>query len=142
MENFYNNQKPATLYTVPNCGLELKLYFDRYNRDFGVEYKVLNINHFPNVNNPKETTGWLSPLRDVTLPHQNKLEAGIPVQAERFAYVYPPRGLADNINWENVSPTTDDISHISDKNKVNKWALPYVASFGAYAYFNEKLDQT
>lgn len=132
MEETNQNQKPATLYVAPNCGLQIHYDAFAYNAEFGLEYTVQNIHDFPLSAKPKEMRGWLSPMRDVTLPLDVKLSVGIPGNAAKFSYVYPPLGLADYIDWQKVSSTAGKTSI------GNKWALPYVASFGAYAYFDNE----
>ncbi len=142
MEDFYDqNKDPVTLFLAPNCGLQIKYDTNTYNAEFGLEYQLLNINDFPLTSNPKEIRGWLSPMRDVTLPNEIKAAVGIPVEATRFSYLYAPRGLADYIDWEKASLTNGapelKKNMFTADEVTNKWALPFVASFGAYAYFNE-----
>ena len=132
MKETNQNQKPATLYVAPKCGLQIHYDAFAYNAEFGLEYTVQNIHDFPLSTNPKEMRGWLSPMRDVTFPLDVKQEAGIPGNATKFSYVYPPLGLADYIDWGKVS------SFAGKTSINNKWALPYVASFGAYAYFDNE----
>ena len=135
MDDFYQDQSPETLYIAPDCGLKIKYDTQKYNTEFGLEYTVLNIEDFPLTSTPKEIRGWLSPMRAVTLPVDKKELAGIPSKATRFSYVYPPRGLADYIVWSSMSPS----NHCKGTAQCydNKWALPYVASFGAFAYFDD-----
>ncbi len=151
MEDFYgSSENPETLFLAPNCGLKIKLDRTEYGEEFGYEYEVLNINQFPLVKNlpNKNVKGWLSPTRPVTLPTEAKREAGIPVEAKQFAYLYPPRGLAEYIDWDKVSPTKDQLSRMSISvgkgsfrvGDSSEWALPYVASFGGYAYFDEHFN--
>ncbi len=129
-KDFYRDN-PETLYIAPDCGLRIKLRQNEDSKEFGCEYKVLNVHDFPLLNTyPKqeEIKGWLSPRRAVTLPEEEREEAGIPQEAKSFTYLYPPRGLAEYIDWK---------KKISSKTS-NKSALRYIATFGGYVYFDEK----
>jgi ankyrin repeat protein len=135
MTDLYEDPHPETFYLAPKCGLEIKPNFDasEHSQDFGSEYEVLNINDLPLISNPEVSKGWLSPLGNLTLPLKVRRALGIPAEAKKFCFVYPPRGLADHIDWGNVSA-----KGLQKNQSSHKWAMPYVASFGAFAYFDEK----
>lgn len=129
---------PTMLYIAQNCGVKIQFDTDSYNPQFGLEYLLLNVNDFPLITEPtQEFRGWLSPMRDVTLPDDVKFAVGIPTEASRFSFLYPPRGLADIIDWKKA--TINDVDFRQDKS-TNKWALPFVASFGGYVYFDQDYE--
>jgi hypothetical protein len=134
-------ENPVTLYVAPNCGMKIDYDTTTYNAEFGLEYVLQNIGDFPLSSKPTEIRGWLSPMRDITLPDEVKPLVGIPMEATQFSYVYPPRGLADFIDWGKALRAEYSNCRISTsdekKNVNNKWALGYIATFGAYAYFDE-----
>ncbi len=127
-KNFYQDN-PETLYIIPDCRLEIELRPTEDCKEFGCEYKVLNVDDFPLLDNhpmQAEMKGWLSPRRKVTLPEEEREEAGIPREAQWFTYLYPPHDLAEYIDWKKT---------ISQKS--NKSAFLYIASFGGYVYFGK-----
>ena len=87
MDDHNKREKPATLYVAPECGLKIQYDAFAYSAEFGLEYTVLNINDFPLSERPKEIRGWLSPMRDVTLPLDVKLTVGIHPDAAKFSYL-------------------------------------------------------
>ena len=130
----FKNQhgNPVALYIAPNCGLEISHDSSSQSAEFGSEYTLNNPEDFPLKKTPKVVKGWLSPLHKTTLPDDKREKAAVPKEAEQYCFVYPPVGLADHIDWQKVHSREPKNS---DTNK-NMWALPYIASFGGYAYFD------
>ena len=100
---------PISLYVVPNCGLELangkleeleKDFTCNRNKKAQTKYFIRNTCEFPLATTRKDYEGWLSPLNDVTLPRAIRRVAGVPDTARYFAFLYPPSGLAENIDWD------------------------------------------
>ena len=138
LSEYYVDQNPETLFIAPDCGLQLQLNIaSAHGKEFGLDYKVGNIHEFPLSSQPKEIRGWLSPMHELTLPPEEKLEAGIPEDAKQYSYVYPPKNLADHIDWDKVAAKASSVVENDDSDY--SWAMPFVSSFGAYAYFDENL---
>lgn len=136
---YYIDQNPETLYIAPDCGLQLQLNIaSAHSKEFGLDYKVGNIHQFPLTSQPKEIRGWLSPMHELTLPPEEKLKAGIPEDAKQYSYVYAPKNLADYIDWDKVMAKASSVDEKEDDSDYS-WAMPFVASFGAYAYFDGNL---
>jgi hypothetical protein len=79
--------------------------------------------------------GWMSPISDVTLPPVIKKLVGIQPLAKYYAYIHPPEGLAEMIDWTKVDFKEDP--DLNDLMAVNKWAMPFCCAMGAYAYFDK-----
>jgi hypothetical protein len=77
----------------------------------------------------------LQPISAVTLPAATKKLVGIHEKAKYFAYIHPPEGLAEMIDWEKVDFRHD--SNLGDLYQENKWAMPFCSVLGAYAYFTD-----
>jgi len=136
---------PIRLCIVPNCGLQITVTdMDLLKQDDSVklaEYELTNLGTFPDmITNTSETfKGWMSPVSAVTLPKEIKKSVGIAGNATKFAYLHPPAGLGDHINWEEFHPRTGKVLSDGENvlSKTNEWAIPYIAIVGGYAYFDE-----
>ena len=57
---------------------------------------------YANSPSSQEYEGRMSPLSDLSLPPKRKQQAGIPSNAIKYAYIYPPHGLAQAISWRDI----------------------------------------
>ena len=156
---------PASLKVVPNCGLHIKVVGSvlnaaaNYDETEPIKYQIINKGNF-NLRSdyvaPQSEdifSGWLSPASEVSLPPVIKELAGVPLDAQHYAFMHPPMGLAEAIDWENPINSSEsffdspDLSagrsslRISKYNhnvlKVNKKAMADACFLGGFVYFDE-----
>jgi len=151
---------PVQLCVIPNCGLDIEIVDGAFERLSNIndkstlwKYRVKGVNQF--LYDDSQSTpesyhdGFLSPTYDITLPKAIKKKAGIPEEACRYAYMYPPSDLAEKINWQAVDELANadefednlDINNSLNDAKANivhYWAVPYTAILGAFVYFDNK----
>ena len=149
---------PITIYTVPNCGLEIKFiglspksihktntqsYSGSRSHKACFKYQITNKpQDIPLFNETKPLhsfTGFCSPVNRVTLPLAVKRIVGVPKDAAFFAAVHPPSGLASEIDWRNFNRTvSDDIDRTLERK--NKWAIPLISMLGGFVYFDRDFN--
>lgn len=143
MEDLYKDQTPTTLFVAPDCGLQLALNLNvSHSQEFGMDYRIKNIHDFPLTSKPKTVRGWMSPMHDLSeLPGDQKSNVAVPEEAMFFAYVYPPKHLADHIDWEKVEAKIISLRNNEGPKGATDddytWAMPFSAIFGAFAYYDE-----
>lgn len=68
---------------------------DQFNLKLGAEFSSVAM-------------GRMSPIYNVTLTPHARQKAGIHKTASRFAYLHPPKGLANKIDWKSYHFSKDD----------------------------------
>ncbi len=146
---------PITLYVVPNCGLEIEFIGDNpksvqkearrrsYNtcsNESSYRYRIINkSDDIPLLKDKslslRSFTGLCSPTHDVTLPKAIKEMAGIPMEADFYASIHAPSGLANEIDWRYFMMDGHEIDE--DIAKKNKWGIPCVSILGGFVYFDK-----
>jgi len=135
---------PIVFYLYPQCGLKIELNDEIQEHTDDIHVNDLRIKRKFSVTNPHELPlvetssqenmdfgGFLSPTWSLTLPKKLKELAGIPKEARYYAFMHPPTGLANMINWEKY-PFTDDLSSDSIDNK----GVASASLLGGYVYFD------
>ena len=151
---------PTTLKIVPNCGLQIEIDSivdaSNYDETEPIKYHILNRGNFNlrrdfNIASNRDLfSGWMSPASEVSLPPAIKEMAGIPLNAQHYAFMHPPMGLADAIDWEdpftssdefNTSPTSLRLSKYNSSTLVvNEDAMIDATFLGGFVYFDEHFD--
>lgn len=145
---------PINLFIVPDINLEIgdtlhrKPQFKCSSPD-RIEYVITNLEQFSDIlkkDVPQDSStdihGWMSPIADVTLPSAIKKLAGIPDRATRFAFLHPPIGFAQRIDWNTIN-IEEEVKSLnlprghSFSNNNNTWGVVGAALLGAYVYFDE-----
>ena len=72
----------------------------------------------------------------MTLPAEIMKFVGIKERAKYYAYMHPPEGLSDLIDWTKVNLEEDHYLS-EDLTEENMWAMPFCAVLGAYVYFDD-----
>lgn len=145
---------PIHLFIVPDIGLQIsdtlfrKSQFTCSSPD-RIEYVITNMDHFSDIlkndtlipqDSTPEIRGWMSPIADVTLPPEIRKLAGIPERAKRFAFMHPPIGLAQRMNWNKVD-LESSAKHLNLARgswpSNNRWGIAGAALLGAYVYFDD-----
>jgi ankyrin repeat protein len=131
--DYYQHTNPETLYILPikravilefesDTGFETQYEISSQQKGFiyraGAEYLQRS---------SEILTGWVSPRHEITLAKDSRKAAGIPRKAKYYSFLHPPKGLADYIEWAKVTNNDD-------------YALSYIASFGAYVYFDKNSE--
>lgn len=149
---------PITIYTVPNCGLEIEFiginpksihktnvpaYSGARSHKACFKYQIINKSEDIPLFNKKKTlhsfTGFCSPVNRVTLPLAVKRIVGVPKDADFFAAIHPPTGLASEIDWRSFNKTVSDKIDKTLKLK-NKWAIPLISMLGGFVYFDSNFN--
>ncbi len=96
---------PILCYITPNCGLQIKVEIQQNDdpTDYGGMryYTITNLSDIQNlpevadIQNEKYTKGEISPLNKLSLPPHQRMAAGIPEEAEYYAFAHPPPNLLD-----------------------------------------------
>ena len=159
---------PMMLYVVPKCELEIDVRNAKraylYNPQSPVKYTISKTRYFAfkseNEHRHMESfDGMLSPSCKVTLPRKIKERAGVPADAERFAYMYPPNKLAGLIDWDrqreyqvpsresfhdnnNVRVTSTVVAGDPDEKaeRDRQTGRAHAMILGAFVYFDEDMN--
>lgn len=113
--------------------------------------------------------GFMSPISNITLPPIRREKAGIHPKATKYAFLHPPKALANEIQWSHYDSVLDEVErstiyandHFQDNpnkegadsttvNALTKstidpnqakfaWAIPFFAVSGAYVYMDDDL---
>ena len=145
---------PIHLFIVPDIGLQIsdplfrKSQFTCSSPD-RIEYVITNMDHFSDIlkndtltpqDSYPEIRGWMSPIADVTLPAEIRKLAGIPERAKRFAFMHPPIGFAQRLNWKKID-LEESVKRLNLTRgswpRNNTWGIAGAALLGAYVYFDE-----
>ena len=100
---------PLLIYPIIDCKLQIENNGDKSSgseKRAKEEYTLTNLDQFTlrdSSSAPETIKGFLSPKYDINLPRYAKKNAGIPNDAKRYAYLYPPDGLAELLDWEHYS---------------------------------------
>mmetsp|Transcript_742 Transcript_742/g.1282 ORF Transcript_742/g.1282 Transcript_742/m.1282 type:complete len:1166 (-) Transcript_742:127-3624(-) len=168
---------PITLYIAPNTGIEVTIErksmssSTRSSSMFpgdlikGCPYQLSNLGQIrTNENGVQDydiSRGYMSPIDNVTLPPYARELSGIKKEATKFAFLHPPKGLANRVDWryysaqrgdvfvDNDSCTSfsngkegDDGTEVvyEDENCSYAWAIPYISVTGAFVYFDDEYN--
>lgn len=167
------SKSKATNITSFSDSVELQDIFSSHNPDDirqSWEYRLSNEKQFhllPGTDFSKVCTGKMSPTSTLTLTPYAKKQAGILYEtATRYAYLAPPMGLANCIDWKEYygDASIDDDGELNlmtaassdffedDPSRSSKtidlkfnelkmeWAAPLLAVTGAFVYFDDDMN--
>ena len=166
---------PFSFFVAASTGIELEIHHDRsFASNLGTlrssmdpndivqgfSYKLTNMKQF-NLKDGSDITkisrGLMSPTSELTLPPIRRMKAGIHSKATKYAYLHPPEGLANDIQWSdhtqdtmNVvdleffndnpeSPSVADSKQFDLNQTEFSWAIPLFAVLGAFVYLDDDL---
>jgi len=110
------------------------------------KYTVTNYDQIYSANRTKvahqeDLEGWLSPTSPLTLPPMIKKQAGIPEDARNYAFMYPPKGLAEILSQrDRQDSVSDDPDSESLQPIINKQGIESAAILGGFAYFDKNYE--
>lgn len=173
---------PFTFFIAASTGIELEIHHDRSfasnlgslcssmdPNDIvqGFSYKLTKMTQFDLKDGSdisKISMGLMSPTSQITLPPIRRMKAGIHSKATKYAYLHPPEGLANDIQWSEYTQDTnlalyvgdseyfDDnpegdtpIPSVADSKQFDlnqtefSWAIPLFAVLGAFVYLDDDL---
>ncbi len=89
--------------------------------------------------------GFLSAINKITLPVKSKELAGIPTEAQYYAFLHPSQDLAEAIKWKSYNPRKGRVNQNQKgtvrEDKPNTWGIPSAAIMGAYVYFGTSHEE-
>jgi hypothetical protein len=103
---------PLRVFTIADCGLEINEHDSFHRSSFSESsesdkrfqaYTLKRPSQFRFTdpsNKDKTFQGYLSPKHKVTLPPFVKEKGAIPEDAKTYAFMYPPEGLAELLDWK------------------------------------------
>ena len=154
---------PLRFNIVPDCKLHIEVPDKEKNnhltdpgKPMSFELSDMNkdlIGLKKNVDKTLKFGGKMSPSSKLTLPNKTRETVGVPEKAKRFAFMHPPDGIGQLIDWGkyyNEYHNNEGAERVKDKSADDKPETPtdmekkigrgHAMLFGAFVYFGENME--
>lgn len=142
---------PVTFAIQPISDLEIDVNFDQVHENprKGIPYALRNVSSQgfrikEECKSQENYEGFLSPLTDLTLPSERRKKAGIPLDATKFAFLYPPKHLAGAIDWDDsltkMHGDKEKIGSYMERRRSGKYKETFKDVYASYGEIDDYMN--